>query len=1102
MKAILKLLVLFIFVQANSQNLLQNPGFEGSYGISGDNNGCAPGYTFNPNWSATPSPSEVQFSKETTNYHSGQAAQKAVITNVNEYCHFSQHISITGNRILKASLWVKASTAMTINFGLRTRLTGYPYVAMQTFTIVPSSTWQKIEVIGSICTGTYTQSDIDFQVSFDKNTNGTLYMDDASVTDITNTFEELPELLSNPDMEGFYSSQADETFGCAPHYFYNPAWGPSSTNVLFSREASIKKSGDFSQKAVITGNVNEYCFFQQGVKLRPHRTYKASVWIKLHSGDANDVVLMLKERQTNTVIASKPFLIKSANGWTLIEITGTTQQLISNPNGSFNADFIINLKDNGPFTTTYYIDSASLKDITDTKYVLPNLIKNGEFNGPYGTTGEYAGCAENYYYNPDWNGTPATVSRGENIYLPHSAPSCQQIIITNPIPSYCYFAQGFKIDQNRKLKAELWVRPEENITIELMFRSRKSGNKKIGEKTFILTGGSGWQKLEITGSTGTDVNNISVNNIDFFINFKSAGNICFDDAYVTDITDVMIPAETEQKLLNIDFEGAFKTNGIAENFDYNPQAPNSTPSTVYFSKDTTYPHSGASCQKIQVTEFNKQMHFYQNIANVTGQRIFKATAWVRSTCAETAEIEFTLRKSSANYEVISSSRTLKVGTEWQKIEITGGFGTIVSGSYDVNFFINFRSTGILYLDDVSVIDVTDEINNRQVQQPFTAIPASYFGMHIHKAQDSIWPNIGFGMLRLWDTGTKWSELEQQKDTFINNRLNTYINLRNTKDTLCDIMLTLGSPASWASFQGDEFTKDGISYDFYKSVDKNKLQDWKDYIQYYANNYKQIKYWEIWNEVEHFFTEEGEDRLTLVELAEAAYDIIKAADPNNVVLSPNFTTSLAASEFLYKSKGKKCFDVFSFHSYYYDKSPELEIGFWYGFREMLDANGMTDIPLFNTEGAQIKGFDSISGNYQEREGSVSRAYILQWAYGISNFNWYYWEPYVDGDDDWSKYGTVLSKNDSNSKATIFTRAGEAYATTASWLKGKVMFNKQIDTNGNWIISLYNPQTANDEFIVWNPNNNSSTYNAPVGYISERLTTETTGANIGFSLHFSS
>jgi hypothetical protein len=220
------------------------------------------------------------------------------------------------------------------------------------------------------------------------------------------------------------------------------------------------------------------------------------------------------------------------------------------------------------------------------------------------------------------------------------------------------------------------------------------------------------------------------------------------------------------------------------------------------------------------------------------------------------------------------------------------------------------------------------------------------------------------------------------------------------------------------------------------------------------------YWEIWNEVDQS-TYDGTPQ-ELVTLTQAANQVLKAVDPSNVVLSPNFTTDglVFMSQFLHDGGGPYI-DVMSVHLYPGD-TPEEDRPFFLAVQDLMQGAGIGNYPLWNTEGASG---DPTGDTDQLASGLLARSYLLQWAWGVANFTWYCWDDTI---------GSPLSE----SNYITPTAAGIAYEQVASWLVGSSMLNISQTSDGTWTITLQ-ASDGSLEYAVWNVNGSTS-FAIPAGW----------------------
>ena len=80
------------------------------------------------------------------------------------------------------------------------------------------------------------------------------------------------------------------------------------------------------------------------------------------------------------------------------------------------------------------------------------------------------------------------------------------------------------------------------------------------------------------------------------------------------------------------------------------------------------------------------------------------------------------------------------------------------------------------------------------QPPNGPIPITLFGMHINRPVTP-WPAVHFGALRLWDTGTGWSQINNAPGKFEWRMLDRW--LQAAKEHNVDVMYTMGRTPPWA-----------------------------------------------------------------------------------------------------------------------------------------------------------------------------------------------------------------------------------------------------------------------------------------------------------------
>ena len=359
------------------------------------------------------------------------------------------------------------------------------------------------------------------------------------------------------------------------------------------------------------------------------------------------------------------------------------------------------------------------------------------------------------------------------------------------------------------------------------------------------------------------------------------------------------------------------------------------------------------------------------------------------------------------------------------------------------------------------ITVAERVN---LDPPSAAIPASLFGMHIHRAAKTTpWPTVPFATWRLWDAYVAWPNLEPKKGEWHFEALDKYVNLANQHDV--EILLPLGLSPAWASARPTEPSAYSPGF----AAEPRNLENWRNYVRTVATRYKgQIRYYEIWNEpnLQRFYSGSVEQMLIL---AREAYSILKQVDRSITVVSPSATNGDSGSSWLekYLGKGGEAYaDVVGYHFYVAPKPPETMVQLIRKVQQIKKKYGVSSKPLWNTEaGWPIANSQSQANSRQsnffknmkaltqdEAVAYVARSFIVSWAAGLKRFYWYAWD------------NTVTGLTEVDGKTVKL--AAKAYAQTQKWLVGAKMTGCEANSQKTWICQLTR-KGSYKAWIVWNP-----------------------------------
>jgi hypothetical protein len=458
------------------------------------------------------------------------------------------------------------------------------------------------------------------------------------------------------------------------------------------------------------------------------------------------------------------------------------------------------------------------------------------------------------------------------------------------------------------------------------------------------------------------------------------------------------------------------------------------------SRAGTDAREGRFSQRVEVTELpagagvilRQEFLFRQG-------HVYRARLWLRS--PDKAQVQVLMRRAGPHYEA-GALRGIEVGRQWQEVRIEGGFG---DGDVPGFLGLSFRRPGTVMVDGASLVDITTEVLGRPT--PSEPIPASFLGIHINKlGSHNVWPDLGAGLLRLWDSGTRWCDVQPEPDRWEWQRLDYYVRHAQGHAPGASILLTLGGTPKWAGPPGGAGSESGPG-----TSAPARMEDWRRYVRTVGQRYKGvIRYWEIWNESDFsgFYTGTPAQ---MVQMAGIARLELKAIDSVNVLLSPNITRAgLPWLNDYFSLGGGQHADLISYHRYQ-PVSPENAIPEYAAVQDLVRSHGLGDKPIWNTEGA-VECETPLSE--EAAMGAVARAYLVQWAQGIRNFSWYCWDIHWPG-------GANLSKNLIGAELAA---GGEAYRRVANWLIGAKMSRRTVEGN-TWTVEL---QLADgrQSLVVWN------------------------------------
>ena len=385
-----------------------------------------------------------------------------------------------------------------------------------------------------------------------------------------------------------------------------------------------------------------------------------------------------------------------------------------------------------------------------------------------------------------------------------------------------------------------------------------------------------------------------------------------------------------------------------------------------------------------------------------------------------------------------------------------------------------RVTSVV-LGTLAVSSIVTICTSAQLKPPDSPIPSVFFGLHIHRGGGIPWPLAPFGTWRLWDANVVWPWLEPKRGEWHFEALDALVALAEQHHV--EILLPLGRSPTWASARPADPPKWVPGY----AAEPANVDDWREYVRTVAVRYKgRVHYYEIWNEpnARNFYTGTVEAMVNLVRVAARE---LKDVDSSAKIVSPSAVADVGIPwlEAFLSDGGGQYVDIIGFHFYVDWQPPEAMVPLIAKVQAVMAQHGVRDKPLWNTEAGwpienHIKGDSAPSPSPRaltdgDASAYVARAYVLNWAAGVSRFYWYAWDDKVTG---------LTEPNGVTPK-----RPASAYAAIERWLVGARMTSCAADDKGIWSCHLTRGH-GYEGWILWTPNR-ATPFQIPAEWAVRRL-----------------
>ena len=354
------------------------------------------------------------------------------------------------------------------------------------------------------------------------------------------------------------------------------------------------------------------------------------------------------------------------------------------------------------------------------------------------------------------------------------------------------------------------------------------------------------------------------------------------------------------------------------------------------------------------------------------------------------------------------------------------------------------------------------------------ITGAFFGMHIASPRTP-WPLPDVGMLRLHACHSNWDQIEKSPGVYNFKTLDKWV-ARARQHKAQPVYTFVAVPQFYSSDPNDrtcnyapgachppqDLNADGSGTD----------AAFKAFVTAIVNHVgSKIRYWEIWNEpnqaTQWIPTDDKLPYSQIARMAQDAQAIIKAANPNALVLTPapvGYPTG--AQKWLdgyLGAGGGQYADVIAFHGYVnpsWKKGDypiaENEVRLIASVRRRMKEHGQQDKPLWITEGgwgnAHLTGFtDPIL-----QSAFTARYVLLQQSLEIDRAFWYQW-------DNPTGAGTLWKGPMQND----LRMPGVAYQHIAQWTRGATITAPCKPYEGSTIWTCeYTRPAGYKAMVIWN------------------------------------
>ena len=340
---------------------------------------------------------------------------------------------------------------------------------------------------------------------------------------------------------------------------------------------------------------------------------------------------------------------------------------------------------------------------------------------------------------------------------------------------------------------------------------------------------------------------------------------------------------------------------------------------------------------------------------------------------------------------------------------------------------------------------------REPQEGTIPIYPRFMNMIVHSP--GTWPTVPFESVRLWDTHTRWSDLNPAPGQYDWSVLDRWLDAGQKHNS--DFLFTLAMTPQWASSNPNDqicnygpgqcdapndVNPDGTGTDLH----------WKTFVTAVARHVgTRIRFWEIWNEPNNLWYWNG-TAAQLARMAQDAHAILQAINPDartlNAGTGAHRVYGLKWWNAYAAAGGLQWADIIALHGDVRDSPPTCGVYpqaetfgvVMQNLRAVLTQYGQQNKPVWDTEASWGRTDQDCFYDQDLQAAFLARFYLLHRSERIRRF---WWRGWIDGD------GGIY-----NEKKGQLNKAGVAYTQIHDWMVGSTLNGSCTPVGTVWTCNL--------------------------------------------------